>query len=359
MPKYLIFIPILILILGFNSPSPNPTLVVHQWGVITSLHSSTGAKLGSLHLNDVEGKFPSYMLSTPTQAPKNALSKIESGFYLYNPTTHKVSIDIGFPMGIVNQWFPQKNSGDTWANNSITDFSKEQNGLISWDNIAILPNDNNEAFSKDLGSWNVLRNSKSNKLKIKNEIEKFLYFNAVGGDLEVLLDLQFKSDKEIIIKNKTDKNIPYIFVYEKNPDGGNVWWTGGLDKNCTKICTSTISSISYVNAKAEEFRKALIKEGLFSEEAETILKAFENNWLKKNGFRVFYVFPKEDIEPILPSNISPQANDFQRVFIGKCELLMPYFEKEILNAHQNNYFEEEYKNDGYFGGMLERILQLK
>lgn len=354
----LVLIPTLVLILGFNKAVPNKNLIVHEWGIFTSLHSSTGERLSGLHLDEGEGKFPTHTLPPLQKAPQNALSKIESGLYLYSTTVPKVSIDIGFPNGIMHQWYPQRNGGESWSSSQEINFSKEYNGLISWDNILLLPADNSEAFSKELGTWQAFRNTKSNKLKAKDEVEKFLFYNAVGK-LDVLLSFQFKSDKELLIENKSDKNIPYLFVYEKNDDGGNVWWTGSLDKKGSKTCTTTISSISYVNAKAEEFGKALIKEGLYSEEAEAILKSFEHNWLKKNGFRVFYIFPKEDMDDILPTNISPRATDYQRVFIGKCEILMPGFEQQIVKAHQDNYFEEEYQNDAYFAGMLERIQQLK
>ena len=66
-------------------------------------------------------------------------------------------------------------------------------------------------------------------------------------------------------------------------------------------------------------KSALIKEGLFADEAEAMLNTWQHSWFAKPGLRVFYVVPRAWTDHFLPLTLSVPAR-ITRVIVGRIDL---------------------------------------
>jgi hypothetical protein len=69
-------------------------------------------------------------------------------------------------------------------------------------------------------------------------------------------------------------------------------------------------------------RLALIRDGLFADEADALLRTWKISYFKSPGLRLFYMCPREEIDRLLPLRISVPC-DITRVMIGRIEIVTP------------------------------------
>jgi hypothetical protein len=66
---------------------------------------------------------------------------------------------------------------------------------------------------------------------------------------------------------------------------------------------------------------ALIKEGLYPDEATAMLKTWELSYFKSPGLRFFYIVPRAWTDKVLPLKITGAPTEITRVMIGRIELV--------------------------------------
>ena len=115
-------------------PIPEKNLVVHEWGTYTSLQGSNGIALEGLHheeeivpdfvygrdqfstANNGSGSKPScggmrckrFETALASNTPLAVTQKLETPvLYFYGDTSSRVNVDVGFPGGVISQWYPK------------------------------------------------------------------------------------------------------------------------------------------------------------------------------------------------------------------------------------------------------------
>jgi hypothetical protein len=68
--------------------------------------------------------------------------------------------------------------------------------------------------------------------------------------------------------------------------------------------------------------RALVREGLFADEADAMLNTWEASYFKSAGLRLFFIIPRAWIDHILPLDVSVPAQ-IERVMVGRIELVTP------------------------------------
>ena len=68
--------------------------------------------------------------------------------------------------------------------------------------------------------------------------------------------------------------------------------------------------------------EALVKDGLFADEADALLNTWEVSYFKSPGTRLFFLVPRAWTDHVLPLEISTPA-DVTRVMVGRIELVTP------------------------------------
>jgi hypothetical protein len=66
-------------------------------------------------------------------------------------------------------------------------------------------------------------------------------------------------------------------------------------------------------------KAALVRQGLFADEAEAMLNTWKHSYFEKPGLRVFYVVPRAWTDHFLPLTVSVPAR-LQRVIVGRIDL---------------------------------------
>merc|ERR1711976_1098182 len=78
--------------------------------------------------------------------------------------------------------------------------------------------------------------------------------------------------------------------------------------------------------------KALLEAGLYPLEARAMVDTWTRSYFQTPGVRVLYVSPQRWANRLLPTTVTPQPDDFVRVFVGRVEVMLSASEKRIA-AH--------------------------
>jgi hypothetical protein len=76
--------------------------------------------------------------------------------------------------------------------------------------------------------------------------------------------------------------------------------------------------------------QALQSSGMFADEAGAMIDTWENGYLRVPGLRVLYVLPRQEVDQILPVTLTPAADQFNRAFIARVEILTDLEEARII-----------------------------
>lgn len=87
-------------------------------------------------------------------------------------------------------------------------------------------------------------------------------------------------------------------------------------------------SIDNLAALRTEMHEALIREGLFADEAQALLETWELSYFRSPGQRLFFMVPRAWTDAFLPLHLSVPA-DVTRVMVGRIELVTPQ-QRELL-----------------------------
>jgi hypothetical protein len=94
-------------------PAPGCGPVVHEWGTYTSVHATDGHALGGVHHVDEalpafvhrrEFSPQSYQFEALPEEPREQLET--PVLYFYSVGKQQVTVEIGFPEGVVGEWYP-------------------------------------------------------------------------------------------------------------------------------------------------------------------------------------------------------------------------------------------------------------
>jgi len=80
----------------------------------------------------------------------------------------------------------------------------------------------------------------------------------------------------------------------------------------------TVANLTTLKASMQA---ALVKEGLYPDEASAMLRTWELSYFKSPGLRFFYIVPRAWVDRVLPLKISGAPTDITRVMIGRIELI--------------------------------------
>ena len=78
--------------------------------------------------------------------------------------------------------------------------------------------------------------------------------------------------------------------------------------------------------------------GLNKDEAVAMVRTWEHGYLKVPGLRLLYVLPRAEVDQILPITMTPSPDKFERVFVGRIEILLDTEEERVLTEVANPYF---------------------
>jgi hypothetical protein len=85
--------------------------------------------------------------------------------------------------------------------------------------------------------------------------------------------------------------------------------------------------VSRISARMSD---ALEEEGLYSREAEAMVKTWRESWFEEDGLRVLYLLPRQWTDDTLPLTLDPSPRELVRVMVGRAEIISPAIDWELL-----------------------------
>lgn len=367
------------LILGCISPTPlhldkSDELIVHEWGTFTTLQGSDGKFLSGLyreeeHLPPFVYHHGGFSPDPSTQGEKglyrpllNATVKMETPvLYFYSPTAVNFSARVDFPQGTISQWYPQRTDGETMpTSGEDLDLGTPFNGWIEWKGTILDPTSSAKytpPANELTPTWTAPRKTDANLVQAHNgEVEKFLFYRGVGN-FETPISASFSAAGELVISNTGSESVPYAFVFNKEQNGTTeVWWTGALAAG-ERRAIERPDSPPVAQQRFAEFEQALAEAGLYPKEAAAMLDTWRASYFETPGLRVFWIAPRSFTDKILPVEFTPEPTGFERVIVGRSEVLSPSFEKQLVSDFTTGK-EDFWRNDRYYLAYQERVQQI-
>jgi hypothetical protein len=347
----------LFLLLSLNTQAD---LIAHEWGTFTSLMGSNGVRQNGMYhedelLPDFVHRFgEDFKIELPnsnTVASNGCRRKVCDDFlngqiisqkmetpvlYFYSDKESEVNatMDVGFPEGIISESYPKAQANYPLA---VTG-TQLKNGFSHY-SFTILPKTNSSSII-DVPKENIYshaRNVSSNLLKSNDEIEKFIFYRGVGN---------FKTDLEVSSKNDSlnflnkGELISHVYLLNSNGNTGDIIDLGQLEANkklgvsdqlVNQLKSTHLSQQDFIKKSRSLIIKSLVENGLYSDEATAMLDTWEQSYLKNSGLRVLYILNRNEVEKILPMNITPMPKTLNRVFIGRIEVITEKEENILFN----------------------------
>ncbi|MGZ3788270.1 MAG: hypothetical protein ACXVLQ_07085 [Bacteriovorax sp.] len=376
---------------------------VHEWGTFTSLVGSNGARQeGMFHEDELlpnfvhnfgetsalirpafftiapgVGTLPQPNPPQPRPRPGCGHSKIGCDFlagqvitqkmetpvlYFHSDVPRKVTIDVGFPQGIISQTFPAPVMSSPLAVPGV----RLTNGFARFNVDVLTKSEEKIPYVDPHNIYFYARNVKANTIKSKNEAEKFIFYRGLGK-FETKLSVSSKNGS-VRIQNSSDKKIPAAFLVDINNDGGAILSLGDFKAKENKLISDkNVLSLKSTHKNFSEFKKrakakllkALVANGLYTDEAEAMVNTWEHGYFRTKGLRVLYVLNRDEVESILPMNVTPRPSELNRVFVGRIEVLLDTEENEILTQILKERSEFDILGLGRFApSIISRIHEL-
>lgn len=309
---------------ALDLPSQNDGLVAHEWGTFTSVAGEDGKPVPWASLAG-SADLPCFVAHLGPAGEKYVpgLVRMETPvLYFYSSRPATVSVHVGFPYGLITEWYPRATRVVPEAPKLITTLWK---GQIDWDSVDVLPGDESKLPSTQGASrYYAARQTDSAPLRIGSQHEKMIFYRGVGNP-PVALQTAFASDGSLDIRNIGAQRIPLAILFENR--NGNTGYRvareiGGLATLEPPELTSNLEAIG------EELASDLEAAGLYRKEALAMIQTWRDSWFEE-GMRVFYIVPPEQIDQQLPLRITPAPSAIVRVFVARIELMSPVVREVI------------------------------
>ena len=341
------------------------SLIVHEWGTFTALQNENGDQLSGINV-DTEpvprfvhnlGRFllndavlsSQHWIHRQKAVPKNhpqVTLRLETPvIYFYPPPgmtlPQTVDVEVRFRGGWLTEFYPHADVKFPIVQNGefqFADLTPKTEGHIAWHNLKIGTEKPGPETNDHV--WLAPRKvAAANLTTAQDEHEKYLFYRGVAQQRAPLRaittnrgeSLTLMTNFQDILRVKKRAVIQNLWLMETRADGTCAYRRlepltaindGNPDRSISvprHFSETEFHSTNRTRLEAE-MSEALLREGLFADEALALLSTWQQAYFVSPGLRVFYTVPREWADYYLPLSISghPQIT---RVMIGRVELI--------------------------------------
>jgi hypothetical protein len=346
-------------------------LVVHEWGTFTSVQDSRGENQHGYFINSEP--VPAFVHSIGAIAPvrgilseagakeanlallqeasrtrtkpylvahhPDVIMRLETPvMYFYPPPSAKlpisVSVEVGMRGGWLTEFYPEAQSNVTAADIEVDHpLHKDFIGTLSWKGLAV----GGEGAGPETAAkvWLAPRETQSANVRSDlGENEKYLFYRGVAN-VESPLRVSRDGDAQIIGGapaswdfGRADARIQDIWLVDIDGNGDLAFRSAPELANAADSTATVGVAANFIGGdhapqnrqKLENaMRAALVRQGLFADEASAMMATWENAYFKTPGTRVFFLVPRSWVDRYLPLRLSVPAK-IERVMVGRIEL---------------------------------------
>lgn len=318
----------------------SPSLVVHEWGTFTSFQDAGGATIPGINVDDEPvPKFVHRLKEMPVFTTRSTPATWSQGaprchpdvtlrletpvlyFYPQGGFSAPLEVRASFNGGWLTEFYPfadAENTGFPAALDGNSRSTLQWKALTLASNTANLPSTNEHVWlaPREVHSAVVTEGR-------RQEAEKYLFYRGVGH-LDAPLIVREQGNSLIISPRLASfRPFPELWVVRVQPDGRVRYRhmpEGEQGAEKVLIPVDDASSASDRDDLYREIADALVKEGLYREEAQAMLETWELSYFESEGLRVMFVLPRSWTDAQLPLSISAPAA-VTRVMLGRIELV--------------------------------------
>jgi len=353
------------------APASGAELIVHEWGTITTIHAASGKPQSGLNKIDAADVLPDFVHRYEPEhtrhdpAKRFAKSPLVPGrpdvtmrletpvIYFHPPagTTFDAPVDVAvkFRGGILNEYYPaadaavavdiariqdKRDAGAlprAWSFDILNNFVV---GSLKWTGVRI--HDTVVAPLTDNPVWLAPREVQAGSVFVPDagEGERYLFYRGVAN-LEALLQtrtspgaVRIAAPHALTWLEAPAMTLPAVWLADIRVDGLVAFREHGpvtITKNAPDAELGRLKRFSDADYEAAgvkrlraSLKRALLKEGLYSDEAEAMLNTWKASYFEKPGLRVFYIVPRAWTDYFLPLEISVPAR-VTRAIVGRID----------------------------------------
>ncbi|HWB60414.1 MAG TPA: hypothetical protein VG733_13040 [Chthoniobacteraceae bacterium] len=353
--------------------NPEKQLVAHEWGTFTSLQDEQGKAVGGINTDDEPVPNFVHRISVHILAPQARTATLPNinliagkgmpisrcdeeitmrletpVIYFYPPKGWKaqaVDVHVAFPGGWLSEFYPDaapKTPGFDPQKQVVGHLRRDTTGELAWTGLEVGGPGATAAANREPVTqekvWLAPRAVDSAVVSTpQGESEKFLFYRGVanadaplritrndGGCLEV-------RNNECMQASSPDGDLPIhaAWLVDVRSDGacafkevGAIAPGAGVRATMPGGFDAKDYSPDNMAGLRAQMKTALVKEGLFADEADALLNTWEVSYFQNPGLRFFYTCPRQQIDAALPLTISAQCS-VTRVMLGRIEVVTP------------------------------------
>jgi hypothetical protein len=342
-------------------------LVVHEWGTFTALQDEQGRSLGGINVDDeplpafvhnlnpfVVGR--SFGLDTDTINMKGAPERhpfvtlrLETPvIYFHRPPNSpplKLDVDVSLRGGWLTQFYPNATPDAPGIRSNTFDFgpiTPDTIGRLTWKGLTV--GSGTRGPKTDDHVWAAPRNVRADTVAIgeagNEESEKYLFYRGVGNfaaPLEVVSDakhdrIELRGRFENVIDRSRRLTLGPLWLVQVLADGRFAYRTlrpievSGDSARIVGQAKASFSpqdfAIGNLDNLRTELRQALVREGLYPDEAAALLETWNQAYFRAPGLRLFFLVPRQWTDHYLPLSFSVPV-ELERAMVGRIELVSP------------------------------------
>lgn len=359
-------------VLAISARAAQP-LVIHEWGTFTALQDENGVALGRINTDDepvpefvhtisryiLEQGHPLALgfgrelspqslsmlrYSTkgfPSRHPLVTLRLETPVLYFYppadDPKPFNVDVKASFKGGWLTEFYPKAiptapgmQTNGAWSNE--IPITSETVGSLEWKTLTI--NASSLLPKTDWHVWLAPRNTAAAQLVASNgESEKYLFYRGVGNRRAPVSVRDDTISGRLVVERLGDgsnlqQRVPALWLLDVRADGRSAWRAvEGRVNQSDRIVADLRNDfdegdyrVNSVESLRAQMHLALVKDGLFADEATAMLSTWQRAYFESFGKRLFFVVPREWTDAVLPLEISVPAQ-VTRSMIGRIELI--------------------------------------
>lgn len=330
--------------------TPDPELVVHEWGTFTAVVGSDGVQLEWRPLADED--LPDFVYSRQRPGFVEALDeaavqmkrmlvstqRMETPVtYFYADRAMEVDVRVDFPKGLLTEWYPRvREFGPVLSSTPPA----VRDGFLRWGRVKLIPPAEFEGtlpaggegshyyHARDVDAAYVRVCSES----APSEFERFLFYRGVSDFAQPIT--MRAADGGVAVANEGIEDVDHVFLLRVEGDRAGFAYRARVraDGEWATATPELRPKAETLRDLEAEVEACLVTEGLYRKEARAMVRTWSSSWFGDEGTRVLYLLPERLTNAILPLRVTPRPKEMKRVMVGRVEWLSAEREREIGRA---------------------------
>ena len=348
--------------------SASPRLTIHEWGTFTALQDEQGRAISGINtddqpLPDFVHRLAQYLMIPATElapaffkgAPQchpDVTMRLETPVvYFYPPAgaplPMKLTIQASFREGWLTEYYPNAAADAPGVReNSFTfgPLNPSVRGRLEWKDLLV----GREPSFRETTSAVWLAPREVNAAGVAAtypalaaaESERYLFYRGVAHLDAPLRVVRTPSDGQLTIRAQIDERLGLkgpltmsaLWLVDVRMDGAVAFRSFppvSLAGGATRVLATApgqfkdaeFSKPNFENLMAA-MQTALVRDGLFEDEAKALLNTWQQAYFKSPGMRLFFLVPREWTDSVLSLDTSVPS-DISRTMVGRIELVSP------------------------------------